>query len=167
MKINENPMKINENQWKINENQWKINENQWKTNEKPMIWAKFWKFKPRTCGTCRYGRYVNLGVRLLGSFSFLLLVFAPPGAFPKCQTEVAHSLRFLVVTVYVQCMYGVALNHEKHEISRFERSGWRVWRPVLVLTFGLGVPLGALEPPRNIQPRRRMSSLPIIEIYCV
>ena len=91
----------------------------------------------------------------------------PLGAFPKCQTEVAHSPRFLDVTVYVcvyVCVYGVALNHENHEITRFQRSGWKVWRPVLVFTFGLGVPLGALGPPRNIQPRRSMSSLPITDI---
>ena len=51
--------------------------------------------------------------------------------------------------------------------SETDSSRGRVWRPVLVFTFGLGVPLGALEPPRNIQPCRSMSSLPIIDIYVV
>ena len=73
---------INEKHWKINGIQWKITT----SNDSETV-----EFK--CCVST-------------------LTLSRPLGAFPKCQTEVAHSPRFLDVTVCVRTC-GVALNQEK------------------------------------------------------
>ena len=75
---------INEKHWKINGIQWKI------TTSDDSETVEF-----KCCVST-------------------LTLSRPLGAFPKCQTEVAHSPRFLDVTVYGVCMVS-SLNHENHE----------------------------------------------------
>ena len=47
----------------------------------------------------------------------MVVLSRPLGAFPKRQTEVAHSPRFLGVTVYVVCSMYVALNHKNQSFD--------------------------------------------------
>ena len=65
-----------------------------------------------------------------------MVLSRPLGAFPKRQTEVAHSPRFLGVTVYV-CTYVVRKTMKFNVLTMCD--------PVRVFIFGLDVPLGTPE----------------------